>query len=218
MSEDVWDELNRFGRSRRYGTGDRVLLEGGERGSVMLIHRGHVRIAATTEEGVEVTLAVRGPGDVIGDHSALTGGTRSAGVVALGSVELTIVSSNQYLDVLERHPGELLDQLRRTLRALADADERLVEMTALRVPARVVRRLIHLADVGEDEGSAVVIPMSQEEFAAMCGASRGAVAVVLAELRDRGIVSTARRRIRVEDLPALQALEPSSLWGDTAER
>ena len=55
------------------------------------------------------------------------------------------------------------------------------------------------------EGIAIGVPLSQEEIAGLIAASRESVARGLAGLRDRGLITTARRAIIVRDLDGLRA-------------
>ncbi|MCU1430746.1 MAG: cyclic nucleotide-binding protein, partial [Actinomycetia bacterium] len=68
------------------------------------------------------------------------------------------------------------------------------------------RRLEELvADHGEatDDGVRIALPLTQEELAGWVGASRESVARALRTLRDRGVISTGRRRVVVHDGAAL---------------
>jgi CRP-like cAMP-binding protein len=78
----------------------------------------------------------------------------------------------------------------------------------LDVRGRIVNWLVDLKHkIGEEaeDGSWVIeSTLSQQDIASCIGASRDAVAVELRKLRDRGLVSTARRRIVLHDLAGLQ--------------
>jgi CRP/FNR family transcriptional regulator, cyclic AMP receptor protein len=201
----AWEEFAALGRVRRFRAGERVVLDGARPGSVMHIRTGRVRIVSTTPEGDEVTLAIRGPGDLVGDHSALLGGRSDAGVVALEPGEASIVAADRYLEVLGRHPSLMLEQMRRLLSRLQASDRRLVELSTLSVPERVKRQLLRFMEDAATEPD--IVPLSQEELAAMCGASRGAVAEVLGRMRNAGLVTTRRRQITVLDLDGLAAFQ-----------
>ena len=55
------------------------------------------------------------------------------------------------------------------------------------------------------EGVLIDLPLSQEEVAGLISASRESVARGLAGLRDRGLITTARRAITVLDLAGLRS-------------
>lgn len=203
---DGWVALRDAGRSRHFARGERVVLDGARPGVVMLIQRGRVRIAATTPEGDEVTLAVRGPGDLVGDHSALLGRHSDAAVIGLEAGEMLIVPADRYLEAIEAHPTLLHDQVRRLVHRLQESDRRLVELATLDVEGRVVRALLRYAEPVPRDTS-LTVPLSQDELAGLCGASRGAVAEVLGTLRTAEVLTTERRRITITDPDALERLD-----------
>lgn len=202
------EELRTLGSRRNFKRGQRVVFEGARHGSVVLIESGRVKIVSTSVEGDEVVLAIRGPGQILGDLSAITGTATGAGAVALGAVTATMILGSRYVEFLERHPKLLLAQFRRLVAMARESDEKLLEMATLDVPTRVARRLLDLVALGSeptDEGVRITTELSQEELAGMCGASREAVARTLKDLRDAGVVVTDRRRVTVTDLDGLRA-------------
>ena len=71
---------------------------------------------------------------------------------------------------------------------------------------RVAWRLHELSErFGEatGDGIEVELPLSQEQLASWCGASREATVKALAALRTLGCISTGRRSVLIRDLEAL---------------
>lgn len=202
--------LGPHGRTRRLRLGERVVIEGGSAGSVMLLTSGVVKVVATTPDGDEVAIAIRRAGDLIGDHAAISGLPRSAGVTVVEAGEAIVVPANRFLDVLAENPSMALSQLRRVLRTLRESDERLVEIVTMRAGDRVVRRLRALAQ----ESGTGRINLSQDELAALSATSRSAVAQVLSQLRAAGAITTARRSIEVVDIAKLESIDPLTLTTD----
>lgn len=177
---------------------------------MMLISSGVVKVVATTPDGDEVAIAIRRAGDLIGDHAAISGLPRSAGVTVVEAGEAIVVPANRFLDVLAENPSMALSQLRRVLRTLRESDERLVEIVTMRAGDRVVRRLRALAQ----ESGTGRINLSQDELAALSATSRSAVAQVLSQLRAAGAITTARRSIEVVDIAKLESIDPLTLTTD----
>src|SRR5437773_4466341 len=74
------------GRRIRLRAGTTGLVEGQVSGQVLLLLEGHVRACSTTADGHESLLAVRRPGDIVGELSALDGRPHSATVSAFEAV------------------------------------------------------------------------------------------------------------------------------------
>ena len=195
------------GIRRSYRRGEALFTEGDLSDRVVLVEEGWVKISAATPDGHEVVLGIRGPGQVLGELSVIDGSPRSASAVALEHVEAAIVPASDFARALDNAAlaREMLVALSERLR---DADRLRVEFGSLDTLARVSRRLIELADgfgePGVEGGVVVALPLSQEELASWCGASREATAKALRTLRDVDCISTGRRTVTVHDDGALR--------------
>jgi CRP/FNR family cyclic AMP-dependent transcriptional regulator len=195
------------GRPRRWPTGASLFLEGDRSSTVLVIVSGRVKVFSLTESGEEVLLAVRGPGALLGELSAVDGSSRSASVAALEPVVALVVGVAEFVEFLRAHPGAAMVLMRLITSRLRDADRKRVEFGAFDIAARVAGRLVELADrFGEPapDGVRIAVPLSQDELAGWVGASREAVAKALRVLRDRGLVTTGRRTMTVLDLDGLR--------------
>lgn len=205
--EETLEELRSLGHTRSFKRGQRVVFEGDPRASVVLVESGAVKVVASTANGDEIVLAVCRSGQILGDLSAVTATPTGAAVVALGAVTARLIPAQRYLDFLDARPALLRSQFHALVGHLRDTGERLLELATLDVASRVARHVMALADLGateSDAGLVLEIEVSQEELAAMCCASREAVARVLKDLRAEGIILTERRRITVVDPDALR--------------
>ncbi|MGE3663921.1 MAG: Crp/Fnr family transcriptional regulator [Pseudonocardia sp.] len=195
------------GRRRRWPSGASMFLEGERSGTVVFIVSGRVKVFSLTDEGEEILLAVRGPGALLGEVSAVDGGPRSASVAALEPVEAVVLTAAVFVDFLCSHAAAATVLLQLVVARLRDADRKRIEFAAYDIASRVARRLVELAErFGEpdDKGVRITVALSQDELAGWVGASREAVAKALRVLRDRGLVTTGRRTMTVLDLPALR--------------
>jgi CRP/FNR family transcriptional regulator, cyclic AMP receptor protein len=200
-----------IGRRRTYPRGDRLFLEGDPSDAVYLVLEGRARVLTTTAEGNEVTLSVRGPGDLIGEMSALDPGSlRSASVVALDPLRCQVIPSTELLAFLDAHPRTALALLRLTIGRLREADRRRTEFGSYDATRRLARVLVETADEVDSAATAGTparlgdLALSQRELAGLIGASRESVARALAELRRRGLIATGRRAITIRDPAALR--------------
>ena len=181
--------------------------EGGRSDFVASIMSGRVKASYFTDDGDEVVLAIRGPGALLGEMSAIDEEPLSATVTALEPVEAIVVPVDSFMDYLQQHPRVALMLLRGMSRKLRDSDRKRVEFAAFDALGRVARRLVELADdFGEVDGDGIRIslPLSQEELAGWTGSSREAVSKALRTLRGRGWIETRRRAITVLDIDALR--------------
>ena len=207
LDEDERSDLLARSHRRRYRRGAPVFHEGGGSDGVVVVLSGRVKVSTVTADGKEVVLAFRGPGDLLGELSAIDGEARSATVGALEPVEAAVVPASEFRAFLAAHSRVAILLLEMLARRLRDADRKRVEFGAHDTLGRVAARLVELAErYGEPapDGVRITLPLSQEELAGWTGSSREAVGKALHALRGLGWVRTERRRITVLHLEALR--------------
>jgi CRP/FNR family transcriptional regulator, cyclic AMP receptor protein len=197
---------------RHFARGATIMHQGEVPGRVVVIEHGRAKVTAVTEDGAEIVLAFRQPGDLLGELSALGGEQRLATVRALEELDALAVAAGDFDTFLEQHPRVALVILRVVIERLRAADRQQVEFAAHHTLARVASRLLELAErFGEpsDGGVLITLPISQEELASWAGASREATSKALRDLRELGCVETRRRNITVRDVEALSRVAGS---------
>jgi CRP-like cAMP-binding protein len=199
--------LESNGIKRSYARGHALFHEQGAADRVLVLRSGFVKLSRLSEEGREVILAIRGPGDLLGEQSALDGRPRSATATALDPVTAIVLSSDEFVRLLEKEPRIALIVLKMLSYRLREADVKRVELSLQDATARVAARIVELARrFGDDSGGDLEIPLpiSQEELAGWTGCSRDSVVKALQAMRNTGWIETGRRRITVRDLEALR--------------
>ncbi len=222
-SRSFWDSLAdperlalaASGMPAEFRAGSLLCRQGDESSQVMIIGSGWVKVSVPADDvragGVgEQIIAVRGPGDVVGERAALVMRARSANVTALDEVRALVVTAERFVEFLVGHPraAEVLERQER---------ERREEDRARQFPGeptdgerRLAWLLVELAQrrggAGQDSPALLTLPMSQQELADWADVSLDAVGRFVRSWRERGIVLTDRRQVSVVDLDALVAI------------
>jgi CRP-like cAMP-binding protein len=207
LTEEEAAELHAAGRRRSYGPAVTLLHDGDDAGPVLVLLTGRVKVTTTGGGGREAIVAVRGPGDLIGELSAIDGGRRFGTVTTLEPAEVLVVPGSAFAALLERRPRIALVILRMVAGRLRYADAQQSQFATHDVVGRVAQRLVELADrfgTAVDGRIEIELPLSQEELAEWTGASREAVSKALHVLRSLRIVETGRRHLTVLDADALR--------------
>ncbi|WP_433081523.1 Crp/Fnr family transcriptional regulator [Dactylosporangium sp. CA-052675] len=173
---------------------------------MVILHSGCVKVSSDVASGTEVVLAVRGPGALLGELSAIDGGPLSATVTALEPVSALSVPSPDFERYLLGHARVSFLLMRELTRRLRDADRKRIEFGAYDTTGRVAARLVELVErFGEPtpEGLRISPPLSPDELAGWAGSSREAVPKALRTLREEGLAQTGGLRLIVHDLDAL---------------
>jgi len=200
------EALRRDGHLVRFRRGQALFTQGDRAERVFVIERGWVIISCVAPGAREIVLGLRGPGDVIGELSSLDGEPRSATALAVGEVAAIVAPASVLTRALR--DADIANELIRVLAVrLRDADRKRLEFASLDTLGRVAWRLLELGEqFGEAgaDGITVELPLSQEQLASWCGASREATVKALAALRTLGCVTTGRRTLHILDVEALR--------------
>lgn len=199
------EALRAQGSVVRFPEGQVVFWEGQPSHSVLLIEDGHVKVTQRAGDGAEVILAVRGPGEVMGDEGVLMEEPRSATVTTITEVVGVDIAADDLLRFVEER-SLWPTMYKAAVRRRRQSDQQAL-LARLGVRNRLARWLLELAnEIGErtDEGWVLAVSMSQQDLASRIGASRDAVAIELRKLREQKLVSTGRQQITLHDLEALR--------------
>ena len=192
---------------RRFPHGATLFTAGDVATDVHVVLTGRVKVLTDTLIGRPVLLALRGPGDLLGELAAFDGGRRSATAVTLEDTVTVSLGIERFRALLFAHPEVTLHLLGLTSQRLRDADAKRVEYTALDSGGRVARRLVELGERwGEPtaDGLLIDLGLTQDEIASWTGASREALTRALASFRQRGWISTERRRVLILDVESMR--------------
>jgi CRP/FNR family transcriptional regulator, cyclic AMP receptor protein len=193
---------------RSYARNQALMHHGQVPREVLVLQAGVVKVSATTPAGRSVLLAVRGPGDLIGELAALDDEPRSASIVALEPVQALAIGSDRFRAFLLERPEVALVLMRELSARLRDADAKRIQLAAYTTVGRVAFCLLELCErfgSGEEGAVDIRLPLSQEELASWAGASLESVGRALQTMRGLGWIETRRRAIRVLDRQGLES-------------
>lgn len=212
LDDDRQAALCEVGYFRVFAGGAPIMHQGDESDQVVVIESGWAKVTSATAGGHEVVLAVRGPGDLVGESALTGGGERSATITALSHVRALVIPAARFMAFLDAHPEVWLLVSSTVVQRLDDADRRLRVHLTSRGLERLALLLADLADLsagqnppGPDGSIDIGPPLSQEELGRWMDASRETVARSLGALRRQGLVRTDRRKITVVDPSRLRA-------------
>lgn len=171
--------------------------------SFFIVDSGEIEISALSGAGRKLALDIITRGEIFGEIG-LFAGRRTASAAAIGPARLRMVRRADLLAALRTEPELALEMIELLCARLRVVSEKLEERAFLPLPTRLARRILHL-DLKLAAASGV-IPVSQADLADFVGATREAVAKVLADWRRQGWLTLSRGAVRVVDRAALTAL------------
>lgn len=200
--EDVRRVLS-VARRVRFGRGEIVFRQDDLAESLHLILSGRFAVTRRTDRGEQALVAIRETGEAFGELALVSTDRRSATVSALEEGETLSIFQDDFERLRTRHPS-----VDRTLVALLAAqlrrmDDLLAEAFYESAERRVLRRLLDLGRLYGGEDRAAPIRVTQEQLAALAGASRATVNATLSAERRRGTIDVRRGATVILDADAI---------------
>jgi CRP-like cAMP-binding protein len=208
------EEVVRRSVVRTYRRGQTVTRAGTRLDGLHGLLEGRLWVIRPVGQEAEDLIHVAEAGFWIGEYSLFTGDVAMVSTVAKTAARVLMLPRREFESMVDAEPrwfrpfamlalqrqGFLLRQLSDT-RSLAP-DDRLRTRLADLVELRLAERF----KVGP-----VVLRLSQEELARIVGVSRQTVNVLLADLRERGVIEVGFRSLRIPDPERLYAEAPPAL-------
>ena len=210
LSELDRAELRSLGVARSHPPSAVLIAEGGASDFAVVLLEGCALVSRVDRKGFETVLAIRYPGDLLGELALVDGQPRSATVRSLTEVLALTVPAERFARFCARRPDvERLVQRTVTAR-LREADDARVATGSAPAAPRLAALLL---DLGrrygrQDEAGRLQIdlPLSQDELASLLSTSGRTVRRALTRWRNAGVVRTEPRRIVILDPLALRRI------------
>lgn len=177
-----------------------VFNEGDEAGELFVVQDGRIAIVNRSVDGRQSVVALMESGDLFGEMSLFDGEGRSAEARALEPSALVSVPYAPLKEVLADRPELLWGVVALLAGRLRSTDAALADSVFLDVTGRTAKRLLELAGDADD----FVLPLTQEELAAMVGASRERVNKAISNFVRLGWITQSDRRYRITDRMQLE--------------
>jgi CRP/FNR family transcriptional regulator len=167
---------------------------------VIVVVSGLFRVFLSSADGRQVTVRYVRSGDVAG-LALVLGGPAPMSIQAMTGASVVALRVDTLRSMLASDPAVARACAEELTRQLYRALDEISEQTFLSVRQRVARRLLDL--VAAEEGTPLVVRLSQQELADEIGSVREVVTRTLHQLRDDGLVETSREGIVLLDLIGL---------------
>lgn len=199
---------------RSYRSGEDLFGQGDQGDGLFLIDQGVVRVYRVTAAGKEITLALRGAGEFVGDMSLIDGLPRSASACAQGGeCQCSFLHKEDLQQLLRQQPEAALTMLKVLSRRLREAGDNLEEMAFSTIQQRLASLLLRLCRVeGQKDGQETLLPawVSYQSLSIMLGTARECVNRVAVVLVESGALSRRGRRLVVPSVEILEAVQLGS--------
>ncbi|GAA2833249.1 Crp/Fnr family transcriptional regulator [Crossiella cryophila] len=198
VGETNWAELLTLGRPLRFRPRAELIRQGGYDDFLFVVTEGRIKVLHRDEDGEQLLMAVRGPGDLVGELAKTGSAPRSATVFAVDPCCALRVGSAEFDHFISRH-GLTDKVLEYSYGKLRESVANRTRLAHARPGARIARLLADTLDLaGPRLADSRRLPFTQQELATDLGLSRSKVAAVIAELRSAGVLDGGPQ-LRVAD-------------------
>lgn len=195
LAPEEMDRLVKASKHEDLRRGDVLFREGDTADRLYVVTRGRIAISRRSVEGRESVMALMEPGDLFGEMGLFQDTGRSAEARPLERSSVLAVGFAPIRQIYEERPELLWNVVTLLADRLRTMDEVLADSMFLDVTGRTAKRLLEIAG-DEDE---FVLPVTQEELAAIVGASRERVNKAIASFVKLGWVEQTDRRYKIAD-------------------
>jgi CRP/FNR family cyclic AMP-dependent transcriptional regulator len=200
LTPDELDQLASASEAQELRRGDVLFREDDDPDRLYVVVEGRIAIAKRSVDGRESVVALMESGDLFGEMGLFERLGRSAEARALEQSRVLVIGYDPIRQVYENRPELLWGVVALLAGRLRNMDVALADSVFLDVTGRTAKRLVEMAG-GADE---FTLPVTQEELAAMVGASRERVNKAIASFVRLGWIAQADRRYRITDREQLE--------------
>ncbi|WP_159941028.1 MULTISPECIES: Crp/Fnr family transcriptional regulator [unclassified Nocardiopsis] len=207
LGDAQWESLLRAGSVRVHSESDCVMEQGKRDDTVHLLVRGSVKVSVLMREGVETPIAVRGPGEVLGEMSVMSGLPRTATVRSTREGCTTHVIRGRTFRHLIRSMDLDRALWEHSVRRQQESEALRTQMAALTSRQRMAETMIRLSTplaAGDGGERGIELHLTQRELGDALGRSLSWVQGELRRLREEGVVSTRRRKLVIHSAEELR--------------
>jgi len=189
--------------------GSRIYKAGDQAHHVFWVRSGVVKLGTASPEGGLLVVCFLYPGDLFGEACAVDDETRDHVAEVHEDATVCAIPHELVRSAMEETPGfacRLAALLLSRVRACAARIDGLLHRSA---HARIAHTLLTLGQpfaAGANHEVVIPLRLSCRDLASLVGVRRETASVVLADLRQHGVVATQRDSIVVQDASALVAL------------
>lgn len=209
MTEEELRQVEQMSEMLTVKRGRQIFFQGDPGGHVYCLRSGRVKISRLSPEGKELILDIIVPGEIFGE---ILGGDEAAQdtmAEALEDALLCVVPRKMFEQLLRVHHDMAFRLTKLIGIRLKRIESRIEDLVFKDVQGRLATVLLQLArDHGTKDSRGILLRprITQQQLAALIGASREVVNQTLGDFRRQGLIAFEGRRIIVSDQSALAKL------------
>ena len=192
LNPDEKKEISQGALRTKLVQGQMLFREGDSANELFLIKYGRVKLSKLLENGNELTLDIREPGDFVGETLLSSEGRYPVNAVSLEETMTCGFQRSHFERLVMQHPQIGLKVISNLSDRLTWLTERAGDLTITNIEDRLYRVLCNVAKLHGMPGSKGIViqfPLTHEELSFLTGAHRVTISRAMKALRESGKVS-----------------------------
>jgi len=191
-------EVVQRARRRQYTAGQPIFMQGEPAHQICLIKAGRVRLSKLLEDGTEITLDIRMPGDFLGEYLFSEESDYPVSAWCLSDTVVCSFTKDRFEQLLLDYPSIGLQVVKNLSSRIVHLTDRVGAMSQSNLEERLYSVLLNVArEHGERRQGGYVIqfPLTHEELGFLIGAHRVSITRAMKRLRESGKILQMGRKL-----------------------
>jgi len=198
-------ELSQLAVELRVRSGQFVFRQGDEREKLYVVAEGTAKVLKHSPSGKDFIVAFRGPGELLGSLTLVSGRRRGSSVQAATDMWLLAIRCDEFLSFLSQYPESGFNILRKMLVLVGNLREIAQTGQVRTALERADHRLLFaLFELSSRFGP--TIPVTREELAQMAGIAPETAVRITNRLKAKGVVLPLRGKMVILDQAKLSMM------------
>lgn len=204
------EALRAIGRTRRFRNRQTIFSRGDPGDFLAIVESGVARISLFNPDGRELALALVGPGEMIGEIGVLDRQPRTADAIAIGAVELCVVSAAEVQELIRSRAEIASFFIALLCERLRGANLQAEGHALSTLAGRLALQLLNRGQEAPDGSLVIPALPSQSELARLVGSARESVNRQFRLWEQAGLLAPQADGFVVPDPVALQGSAAAS--------
>ncbi len=200
LSDSALDGILATAQASRLASGDAAFRQGEIADRFFVLLHGHLKVVQVTPDGDQVVVRYVNPGDVFGIARAMRRPNYPASTIAVQESLALSWPSAEWDQFTATNPHFASNAMQTVGQRLQDAHARIQQLSTEEVEQRVARAILRLVDQSGQqtpEGIVIEFPITRQDIAEMTGTTLHTVSRLMSAWKDKGVVTSGRKRIVV---------------------
>ncbi|HWS24210.1 MAG TPA: Crp/Fnr family transcriptional regulator [Anaerolineales bacterium] len=209
LGESDLEWINFLFHEKGFETDEFICQSGESAEHLFIVADGKVRQLNYTLSGKNILLDLLTQGEFFGAVSGLGDEVYPETAQAHTNCCVLVIDRDSFQKILKRYPTVALSLIEIMANRLRAANERVKQLSALTVEARIaITLLMLLKKLGSRKGKEVLlqVPLTREDLAGMVGATPESTSRVMSRFQKDGLIRSGRGWVSIIDKPGLENL------------